>query len=568
MSPSLSRDFPLSATVKLLLLILLLSSISHRAQAQTINAASCSAADVQTAFNSVTSSTTTVNIPACPSGTGWSTQVTLTIPSGNTSLTVQGSTTTNISCNSAGACTGGPTDGTVIIDNYASANSLLIITTNSATSSYFRLTGMTFEGGSGQTKYQGFITMLGSSQNFRFDHSHINATTYSPAATTAAMQVQGCIYGVADHNQIDNPSGSVNNGIQEYQGSCNGDSTGQGNGAWAQATNLGSSESFYLENNIFNSGAANDCLYGGRFVFRYNSFNMTAPAPSIQTHATGSTTDGRGCRSWEIYNNTMTAQADNYLNALFFLDAGTGVIWGNTIPSSSAGGGTGYKQVIQADNDRTNNTDHTHTPCTSGTNCSNSFGFCGTSFNGTGSTWDQNSNTTTGYLCLDQPGAGKSDLLQGTFPNKCDYTSGQCAIPNYNGTWPNQASEPIYEWADNYSPVPDNASQIWGTSYGPITQNQDFYLGTTNAGTPISFSGTSGVGAGTLAPTNSSAYTNAPNCTRQVAYWDSTNQTLYQCTATNTWTAFYTPYTYPHPLTQGDPPPAPAPPTGLTYSVN
>ena len=36
--------------------------------------------------------------------------------------------------------------------------------------------------------------------------------------------------------------------------------------------------------------------------------------------------------------------------------------------------------------------------------------------------------------------------------------------------------------------------------------------------------------------------------------WDTTNGTandgmLYKCTATNTWTAYYTPYTYPHPLT-------------------
>ena len=48
-------------------------------------------------------------------------------------------------------------------------------------------------------------------------------------------------------------------------------------------------------------------------------------------------------------------------------------------------------------------------------------------------------------------------------------------------------------------------------------------------------------------------------CTTGVAYWatdegewDSTHAgpdgRLYKCTATNTWTLFYTPYTYPHPL--------------------
>jgi hypothetical protein len=76
------------------------------------------------------------------------------------------------------------------------------------------------------------------------------------------------------------------------------------------------------------------------------------------------------------------------------------------------------------------------------------------------------------------------------------------------------------------------------------------------------FNGTSGVGCGTLASRPST-------CTTGVGYW-ATNQscsdltglvganpttpisgTLYKCTATNTWTAYYTPYTYPHPLRYG-----------------
>lgn len=73
------------------------------------------------------------------------------------------------------------------------------------------------------------------------------------------------------------------------------------------------------------------------------------------------------------------------------------------------------------------------------------------------------------------------------------------------------------------------------------------------------FNGTSGVGCGTLA--------NRPStCTTGVGYW-ATNQscsdltgmvganptnsisgTLYKCAFTNTWTSYYTPLTYPHPL--------------------
>ena len=60
------------------------------AQAQTINAASCSSTDVQAAFNSVTATTTTVKIPGCPAGVGWSAQVSLNVPSGSTTLSIIG----------------------------------------------------------------------------------------------------------------------------------------------------------------------------------------------------------------------------------------------------------------------------------------------------------------------------------------------------------------------------------------------------------------------------------------------------------------------------------------------
>ena len=70
------------ASSALLLSLLFVTGV----RAQTINAASCNQSDVQKALNSVTSSTTTVNIPA---GTcTWTSQLTFVVPSGSTMLSI------------------------------------------------------------------------------------------------------------------------------------------------------------------------------------------------------------------------------------------------------------------------------------------------------------------------------------------------------------------------------------------------------------------------------------------------------------------------------------------------
>jgi hypothetical protein len=524
------------------------STTTTLAQAATINAASCSESDVQAAFNAATAATTIINIPAGPCAP-WTTQATMNVPSGSTNLTVQGQTTVSGDCYSS-ACTA--SDSTVIVDNCTSCGSgpLWSIMT-AAASSQFRLTGITLQGGTGGPEYNGQLSIHGFSQNVRVDHNHFNTASYSPANNSAALDFADWLYGVADHNVFDLSTPAIdgqNNGIHVDEGSYNNDSLGEGDQSWAAATNFGSGNFIFMENNTFNYGWVNDCVAGGRYVERYNYINEAAS----QEHPTqGGSDRTRGCRAVEVYNNNMVG-TNGYANppqAMFRANSGTLLVWGNSAPA-------GYQTEVFLYNYRLTGTAYgaVDTP--------NGWGACGTSFNGTGSNWDQNSNPATGYRCMDSPGVGQGDLLTGGF--SADGTGTNNVTNSATGctssqacAWPRQASEPIYTWLNTWGQVPGyfypdinnstSAAFVVNSDYYPYcsSSNPSYYTCTT------AFNGTVGTGSGSVPPTNPSAYPGAPNCTVQVGYWDTTNQTLYLCKTANTWTAYYTPYTYPHPLDSG-----------------
>jgi hypothetical protein len=536
---------------QLLLVALLLGPLlGQQAHAQTINAASCSASDVQTALNSVATDGTTVNIPA--GSCTWSTQVTY---NGSFSATIQGQSTTNGTCGPGGSCSA--TDSTVVSDATSTGTALQVHSVNGKS---IRVTGITFSWGSGAQEYNGMLNVDGNTQSVRVDHCHF---VHANIVDLIVGGSDGNMYGVIDHNLF-NTINSDEDAFRTLQSNWNGvaNSPGymndNGNGSWADSSHWGSNQFIFLENNNFvfdgassTWGFAYDCIAeGGRMVFRYN---VLTNSMRMQTHGTGSgDTNYRSCRAIEMYGNALTYAPQGSTgtinaNTIMQFEGGGLLSWGNTF--------TGYESILQIDTIRQNSETYTQSAPPSG------WGYCGTEQTGSSSVWDQNTKST-GYKCLDQFGVGKGDLLSGNFPNKIDSATGKAS-------WPNQAYDPGYLWGNTFNAVNQNPNAYVSTTPDSV-ENVAYFLQLPNINESSAFNGTAGVGCGPSTGTGCASAVQQPStCTQFTGYWNPSTSTLYQCNPANTWATYYTPFTYPHPLiaggqTTGNPP---APPTNLAASV-
>ena len=420
--------------------------------AATRTAASCNLSDVQSAVNASVAGDT-VQVPA--GSATWSTTLTFS---------------KNISLIGAGI-------GNTVITGSASP---MIVYNPVNNSDLFRISGFTFNANNKQVIQLNNNSLYPPIYQVRIDHNRFAGSTTLPGGGIENFGVRG----VVDNNTFDNMRG----GARAW-----GDNSGVGAFDWSHYPPLvfgAPNDNFYFEDNTFNltSGAymISDCDQGGRYVYRYNTFNSaTDMYPWLDYHG------GRGstysCWSGEIYGNV-------YSRSGFLVSWRGGRI---AFFNNSLGAGSGSFNVYNND--------------------------------GCPSTAPQRHND--GYSWGSRSG-----------------TSG-ALIP---------------------------FSSSGGDVCGDVVENSTYWLDNTACEAPQTCANiTSGVGCGTLA--------NRPaGCTPGTAYW-ATNQscsnltgmigpnpatpisgTLYQCTATNTWTAFYTPMPYPHPLRSAGTPP----PSGSACDVN
>jgi hypothetical protein len=445
--------------------------------------------------------------------------------------------------NDRGVTLQGAGAGSTIVN--VTAGSVIGMSTLSGNNTHlYRITGFTFQNAPANLIFWFYGT--GVLNNVRIDHNTFsNYASSSIAIFFGETGSNGKYFGVIDHNTF---RGTVNYMAMKV--------LGPGDPSRYPSSVRGTSSNIFLEDNVFDFDSATDlgsgCIdawWSSAVVFRFNTVRNCL----VTAHGT---THGGGTVNFEVYENTLKRQGGDATwqdgtRLIHHQGSGEITVWGNTfVHSGTIGSALSITHYRSAP------------PSTAGYD--STLGRCSGSMARDGNTASQ-----SGWPCWNQPGRAPSG-----------------GSPVYG------VLSPIYAWqnvdSSTNGKVGIEIENPWGVT-GPsvadhIKAGRDYYDAVSQSSQTSSsspFNGTTGMGFGTLANRPSSCtHPVAPNGENGggVAYW-ATDQgewnsmsagpdgQLYRCSATNTWSVAYIPYTYPHPLQGGKVTPVPSAPTHLRIVV-
>jgi len=594
--------------------------------ANTIDVASCTESDVQTAVNDASSGYTVV----IPSGAcTWTSELSITTP-----ITLTGTGTPNVGTSTFGA----GTSTTEIVDDVVGSQNPMINVTGITTGQTFRLSLLDIEPESSSTQLDSPIEVGGTCTSSGCPQLRIDNITFglntpwvenNNGSAASWMTRTDDVIGVIDHNTV--PANSQvllgNDNFSAYLG------VGQyGDNSWAQPDSFGGANALFYENNVWhtisNGGMSMidmdistgdiTAIGGGRAVCRYNQIYIDSGGNGIgvcDLHGTEGTGRPRSGRQLEVYDNTINCATPGYCTAIDGgpTRGGTGMLFNNHAnlsdgsiwfalseyrtssdppPWGSCNGSGPYDQndgVVYASGTLTSASGGGGNPITVGDTSQSwttnqwiptgaPYGF----YDATqGFSIEIASNTSNSLTSVSEAQqtytASVGDSYQILRSTICidgvgrgagTYLSGSTPSPS---GWVNESLDPIYQWGDTAS-----GASIYSPGYssdtGKLIANRDFYPQVSGVQTsPTSpFNGTSGTGWGTLAdrPTTCTANPDgggAPGVGYFATDADNGNGILYTCDATNTWVADYQPAPYPYALTASG---LPNDPTLITTSTS
>lgn len=453
----------------------------------------------------------------------------------------------------------------------ATANQLGLDVTASTTN-VVRVTGFTFKASANITG-DALVRIggpIGDVAAFRFDNNVLDDDNQGSSSDLLMVQ---SVFGSVDHNVFWRRAGG-----QPFAVKGSPDGTDLGYTPWTRPLNKGSAEAVTMEDNLFHkyvSIETGDQYGGSRFAFRFN----TLDGECIGGH--GFDSGNRRSELWqEVLGNKfyVDTAGGNPLSGTICgskadqIRGGSQISWGNTYDAHYA---TTY-EVYYA---RATNSyavdpgmagwlycDGTKYDLDANLTHSTTFGtvnrfrstddetVCGGAVTGTCTIpVDTGANTGSvapyGYPCRDQAGRTPGQTLTPLYQVN---NNGRSYFASYNGCGG--------QGVTNGTCSPLVAGGLSVSTW--ISADREFYNAAsgvqTNATNP--FNGTTGAGWGTLANRPTTCTTGVGYLATDQGSWNTSSSNpfgvnqngasgvFFTCTATNTWSTYYTPYVYPNPM--------------------